>query len=781
MNAVKSPGGHPNPPSSGAWGPIPTLGRRLPRPELFVLGSVVPIVLLLPGDIPLGVYALGVVSAAPIALHAAGIILVFRSNRFINFAQLQIGAVAGTLFALLVNARPVLRGVSAACPPCLETPGPGLLQANYWASLLVALIVAVAIGWLVYVVVVRRLDRAPRLVATVASIFLITLLAGLQRGLILLLSTEDQRTFGGVTNAVPPPAELTFDIGPARFGLPDVLLVVVALAALAGISLYLRLSATGTAIRASAESAARAQTLGIDVVKVTGRVWMLVGFLSGAAALLGTMAQPAGNGDNAAAASSLVRILTVVVVARLVSLPLAGAAALALGVLTSAVQFSTGGTNVLDGSLVVVISALLLLQRRQSARTDVDTSSAYLAGRQARPVPRQLRAVPSVRTTARTGTSTLALLLVVAPFVLSPSQTNIVTTTLIYAVVGMSLLVLTGWAGLVSLGQFGFAAVGAYVAALSGLPFLLALPAGGLAGAAVATLVGLPALRLRPLTLAISTLAFAAAVPAVLLAPDLLGGRLTETLRRPSLLGFDLEDQRAFYFFTLLVLLLTVGAVVGMRRSRTARALLAGRDNEPAAQAFGISVLRARLQAFVLSGFIAALAGALFAFQQAGVRADSFAVEQSLVIFTFTVIGGLGSVGGPLLGFALHAVLALVVTSPTIAAFVNGLGGVALLLLAPGGLAQVAIEVRDGFLRRVASRHGIAVSGLGERDRLNGKATAPIAPKVRPGGGTVFVPTRYALDDQWALSAKTHSPGEAPLPDVGVSSHAPAASRTRPG
>ena len=753
---------------------VPLISLR--RPELLLLGSVVPIVLMLPGGVPLGVYALGVVAAAPIALHAVAIILVFRSNRFINFAQLQIGAVAGTLFALLVNARPVFRGVGAACPPCLEQPGPGLLQFNYWASLAVSLMVAAAIGWLVYVVVVRRLDRAPRLVATVASIFLITLLAGLQRGLLLLLATEDQRTFGGVTNAVPPPVGLVFEIGPARFGLPDVLLVLVAIAAIAGVSMYLRLSATGTAIRAAAESAPRAQTLGIDVVKVTGRVWLLVGFLSGAAALLATMAQPAGNGDNAAAAASLVRILTVVVVAKLVSIPLAGAAALALGVLTSAVQFSTGGTNLLDGSLVIVISALLLLQRRESARVDVDTSTAYLAGRQARPVPRQLRAVPSVRTLARAGISTLALVLLVAPFVLSPSQTNVVTTTLIYAVVGMSLLVLTGWGGLVSLGQFGFAAVGAYVAAISGLPFLLALLGGGLAGAAVATLVGLPALRLRPLTLAISTLAFAAAVPAVLLAPDLLGGGLTETLRRPSFLGVDLEDQRAYYFFALLVLLLTVGAVVGMRRSRTARALLAGRDNEPAAQAFGISVLRARLQAFALSGFLAAFGGGVFAFQQAGVRADSFSVEQSLVIFMFTVIGGLGAVGGPLLGFALHGLLALVVTSPTVAAFVNGLGGVALLLLAPGGLAQVCIEVRDAFLRRVAARHGLAVAGLGERDRLQHAATAPIAPKLRPGGGAVFVPKRYTLDHQWALAARTHSPGEAaPRPGVEVGPNTPEA------
>ena len=738
--------------------PLSTLTRR---PELLVLGLVVPVLLLLPGDRPFGVYLLGVAAAAPLALHAAGIILVFRSNRFINFAQLQIGAVAGTLFALLVNAEPVFRGVSAACPPCLESPSSGLRQVSYWSSLVLCFLLSIFLGWLVYVIVIRRLDSAPRLVATVASIFLITLLGGVQRLLVGGLTTADQRAFGGITNAVPPPGGQSWDVGGVRFGLPELLLVIVAILGLGALAVYLQRSAIGTAIRASSENATRAQTLGVDVVRVTGRVWMLVGALSGAAALLGTMTSPAGTGDGGSSGNALVRILTVVVIARLVSLPMAGLAALALGVLSAAVGYSTDGSNLLDGALLLVISALLLLQRRASTRTDVDTSSSYLAGRQARPVPRELREVPSVRSLGRAAAGALVLLLVAAPFALSPSQTSIVSTTLLLAVVGMSLLVLTGWAGLVSLGQFGFAAVGAYVAAASGLPFLLALPLGGLAGALIAVLVGLPALRLQPLTLAISTLAFAAAVPAVLLDPDALGRALPETLERPLLLGLDLEDQRVFYYLVLVVLVATVLAVAGLRRSRTARALIAARDNEPAAQAFGISVLRARLTAFALSGFLAAFAGGLFAYQQAGVRAESFPVETSLLVFTFTIIGGLGSLGGPLLGFAVLILLNLVLTNPTLALIVNGLGGVLLLLLAPGGLAQVALGVRDALLRRIASRNGIAVPGLGARDRLTGVGPAPITPKVRPGGGEVFVPQRYALDDQWALATTLRSAGEA--------------------
>ena len=728
------------------------------RAEALVLLAVVPIVLLLPGDIPAGVIGLGIVSAATLALHAAGIVLVYRSNRFINFAQLQIGAVAGTLFALLVNAQPVFRGVRAICPPCQERVTPLQVDISYWASLVLSLLVAVGLSWGLYLLVVRKLERAPRLVLTVASIFLITLLAGVQRLLRTLLTTEDQRTFGGILKPVPPPLDLELQTGSTRFVTADFLTVGFAVIALVGVALYLARSRTGTAIRATAENPSRAQLLGVDVVHVTGRVWMLVGALSGAAAVLATMSTTAGDGTNASSAGALVRVLMVVVVARFTSLPMAGLAALAFGILSQAVQFSAGSTTVLDGSLVVVISALLLLQRRESARADRDTSSAYLAGRQARPIPAELREVPSVRSLRRTFFALVAAVLLASPYVLSPSQTSTLATTVVFAIVGLSLLVLTGWAGQVSLGQFGFAAVGAYVAAVSGLPFLLALLVGAVAGAGVAVLVGIPALRLQGLTLAVSTLAFASSVIAVLLNPDQLGRHLPDSLAPPLLFGIGLDDARAFYYVALVFLLLTVGAVSGLRRSRTARVLIAARDNEAAAQSFGISLLRARLSAFALSGFLAALAGALFAYQQGTVAASAFAVEQSLLLFTFTVIGGLGSIAGPLVGFAALAVLSLATSSPGWLLAINGVGGVALLLLAPGGLAQVAFDVRDGLLRRIARRNGIAVPAF-ETATLTG--IAPIAPKTGANGAAVFVPRRYALDGQWATTAEARAAVEA--------------------
>jgi branched-chain amino acid transport system permease protein len=736
---------------------VKALLRR--RAEVLVLLAVLPVVLLLPGGTPVGVLGLGIVSAAGLALQAAGVVLVFRSNRFVNFAQLQIGAVAGTLFALLVNAQPVFRGVNAVCPPCLERVTPTLLKASYWGSLVVSLLFAVGLSWLLYLLVVRKLERAPRLVLTVASIFLITLLAGVQRALVTVLTTEDQRQFGGMTRPVPPPLDLELQTGSARFVTADFLSVGVAVAALVAVALYLARSRTGTAIRATAENASRAQTLGVDVVRVNSRVWMLVGALSGAAAVLAAMSAPAGDGTAPAGATVLVRILVVVVVARFTSLPMAGLAALAFGVLNAAVQYSIGSTTVLDGTLVLVISGLLLLQRRESSRADRDTSSAYLAGRQVRPVPPELRDVPSVRSLRRSLGTALLVVLVGAPFMLSPSQTSTLATTVIYAVVGMSLLVLTGWAGQVSLGQFGFAAVGGWVAAVSGLPFLPALLLAALAGSIVAVLVGLPALRLQGLTLAVSTLAFASSVLAVLLNPDQLGRYLPDSLARPVLLGVDLDDQRAFYYVTLLFLALTVTGVAGLRRSRTARVLIAARDNEAAAQSFGISLLRARLQAFAVSGFLAALAGALFAYQQGSVAADAYGVEQSLLLFTFTVIGGLGSIAGPLVGFGALAVLTLSTTSPGLLATINGLGGIGLLLLAPGGLAQLGYDLRDGLLRRIARRAGIVVPSL--EGPATAEGVAPISPKTGPSGSTAFVPVRYALDRQWATTTAARAAVEA--------------------
>jgi branched-chain amino acid transport system permease protein len=324
---------------------------------------------------------------------------------------------------------------------------------------------------------------------------------------------------------------------------------------------------------------------------------------------------------------------------------------------------------------------------------------------------------------------------------------------LIYTIVGLGLLVLTGWAGLISLGHFAFAAVGGFVATMlaghGGVPILLTLPLGGLAGAVVAVGIGIPALRLRGLYLAVMTLAFALATTTVLLNANGLGHFLPARIDRPVLLGFDLNDERAFFYVCLAFLVLAFLLVAALRRSRTGRALIACRDNESAAQSFGISLLRVRLQAFAVSGFLAAFAGALLAYEARAMDPISFAPEQSVQVFNTVVIGGMGSVIGPLLGSGYNAIFVLL-NAPFIAALSGGLGVIAVLMLAPGGLSGIAFSIRDAWLRRVATRHRISVPSLGV-DFGHGVARlrSAITPKFHASGGAAFVPVRYRLARQW--------------------------------
>jgi branched-chain amino acid transport system permease protein len=716
---------------------------------LLAVALVVP--RLLPERPPLGVYGLGLVAGAGLALQAAGLILVHRSNRFVNFAQVAFGAVGATVFTLMVHARPAIRAVQSVCPPCLEQVTPTVRNVNYALAFVVAVALAGGLAWASSRFLFRRFSRSPRLVVTVASIFLLQLLAAVDNAVPRFLSSPSQRDAG---LAVRAPAPLPFDfqwrIGRVVLHAGDVLLIVAATAAVVGITLWLRRSGLGTAIRAASERPERAATLGVDVGRLDGRVWLLAGLLSGVAGVLTATTVGSGAGPGGVTPVALVvRILAVAVIARMTSLPVAGLAALVLGIVDQAGFFAYNTSEVVDGALLVVVAVVLLAQRERGARADDDTAGTWRATREVRPVPAVLAALPVVRTWRRRVLGGLAVVMLGLPWVLSSGQTSVAAVVLLEAIAGLSLLVLTGWAGQVSLGQFAFAAVGAWVAAACRLPFPLAVLVGAAAGSVVAVAVGVPALRLRGLHLAITTLAFALATSAFLLNPRYGGQALPRRLSRPSLIGLDLADQRSFYYLALVVLGLAVASVVSMRRSRTARALIAGRDNPAAAQSFGIDLVVARLGAFAVSGFLAALAGALIAYQEGGVQVLAFTPERSIRVFAYAVIGGLGSVLGPLLGFALDGVLVLASASPLLVGLSTGAGGLVLLLLLPGGLSELFASVRDAWLRRVARRHRIDVPGLLGRAAADaGDERAPILPG--PAGSAPA--RRYDLDDQWAVT-----------------------------
>lgn len=700
---------------------------------------------------PGGVLALGLVTAAVLALHGAGIVLVHRADRCLNLAQVQIGAAAATAFAMLVQGRTLLRGVEAVCAPCIGEPGAGLLAFNFVVAALACLALAAGIGRVVHAVVVRRLKASPPVVVTVATAFVVQLLIGIQDRLDDLLTTEEQRQQGALGGAVSPPVDLTLAVGGTTLHIADLLLIVAAPAVLVGLAIWLRRTDAGRDLRAASSDPERAATLGIDASRAAGRAWAIAGLLSGLAGLLAVVSLGTGAvGEGALAAGPLVRILAVAVAARLVSLPMIGLAALVFGQLDQAVTWVSDTATPLDGAMVVIVGALLLLQRRTRRGGDRGDEETWGAVRAPNPMPVVLRNLPEVRRAVRVVIGLVIAVAVALPWLASGAQVGLASVAAVTAVVGLSTLIVTGWAGQVSLGQLAFAAVGAAVAGATHLPLPLAMPAGALTGALVAAAVGTPALRLRGLEMAAVTLALALSTSAVLLNPQSLGSVVGD-VGGDGLPFVDLSDPRPAWYVTIMLVGVSAVGVSRFRRSRLGRALVAARDDEAAAQSFGIDVVRARLAGFALAGALAGAAGAMLAHLQGAVAAEAFTPAVGVTAFTTTVLGGLGTTTGPLLGFALIGFLAIFAVPGGVVALLTGAGGLALLLVAPGGLVQLLVAARDSGLRRVARRRRLDVPGLTVGMAEGRLAIAP--PRVAADGSLV---ASYRLKDQWGLPPSRH-------------------------
>jgi len=699
-------------------------------------------VLAFPDGMPAHQYASGLVFGARSALVVTGLVLIYRSSRVINFAQLQIGIFGGLAFFLFVQFHLVLRGLDSVCGctlPVAAAPG-WAVHLEYGLAVLAGLLASTLLSLVVYLLVIRRFRAAPPLVGTVATIALTALLGFFTAVQVPAWMRGSQ--FRGVGGTVPPPVEGSVTVDGQVFNLPEIVTVIAAVVAVFLLTAFLRRSRTGVAVRAAAENDERAAMLGVNSARVTAIVWSQAGLLAGVAGVLVVMTE-GGTATSAAGPQSLVPLLAALVIGRMVDLRLAVAAAVGLAVLHQGFLWSFEDPGLVTVLIFVIVLIFLLLSPQATGRVDV-TGGSWRAAREVRPIPTELRGLAEVAALRRRVTIGVAVVLLAFPFVVPTADVALGVSLLVFAMVGLSLLVLTGWAGLVSLGQFAFAAVGGFVAVLLsgryGVPFLLTLPVAAIAGALTSVIVGLPALRIRGLYLAVTTLAFAAASTNLLLSQRYAGRFLTATLDRPNLFGFSTEDERAFYFLTLAVLVLVTLAVVGMRRSRTARVLIASRDNDRAAQAFGVNIVRARLQVFAVSGAIASVAGALFAFQQQGVAAGDYGVDKSLTVFLMVVIGGLGSIAGPLLGAGFLALLSL--TFPGAVTWVSALMVIGVLLIAQGGLTQLVFGARDALLRRIALRHRIHVPSLvaDGKPGFTGDERATLRPLQDP-----YVPRRYRL------------------------------------
>jgi len=671
-----------------------------------------------PFPAPNGVILDGALGGGRIALIALGIALIYRANRVINFAQGDLGQVPATLGALLVIT----------------------LSVNYFVAFTTGLVAAVVLGVVVETLIIRRFFRAPRLILTVATI-------GLSQVLIaagLFIAQAFGQDFQ--TNRLDAPFTVKFQVGSTIFNGNDVIAMITIPIAFIALAAWLRLSNIGVAVRGSAERADRASTLGIPVRRLHTIVWTVATVLAflGMWLRAGAVGLPIGT---VLGPTFLLLALGAVVIGRMDRFGVIAAAAIALGILDKAITFQPNNNPAFNDAVLflVILGALLVTRRPSRGRVGADQVSTWQAAREVRPIPRELKGLPEVRFARWALLGAVAAFLVTLPLWLDESRINLAAIIVIFGIIGVSLVVLTGWAGQVSLGQMGFAGVGAavggWVTYYTETDLSIALLAGGAAGALAAIVVGYPALRRRGLTLAVSTLAFALFVSSFLLNQELFGengeppgflpGQWLPGFRidRTPIFGrFDIESETRFYFLCLVVLGLMLVVVRGVRRSRTGRVLIAIRENDSAARSYGINTTRTNLACFALSGFIAAVAGVLLVHQQTGLQVGAgnlYLPEESLRVFSMVVIGGLGSLPGVLLGAAY--IWGTEYFLPGQWSFLaTGAGLLLVLMVLPGGLGAVLYDTRDWLLRQIAKRRGLVVPSLVANVRVEEPVPEPL-------------------------------------------------------
>ncbi|HWA64949.1 MAG TPA: ATP-binding cassette domain-containing protein [Mycobacteriales bacterium] len=675
-----------------------------------------------PHGVPFGNLVEGAIFGLLFALPAFGLILVYRAQRIINFAASSLGGSAAVLGLLVIQQAhlPYLVGVVAAL-------GAGGL-----------------LGMIAQRTLLRRFNNKSRLVLTVATIGVGQILA---IGEVVLPSLFGS-TVLGATQLTTPFSHWHFSVGQVVLSGDYIAIIVVALAVTVGLGLFFRLTRTGLGVRASADNADRASLLGIPVRRMAVLVWVIAGLLSAASAFLkiAVVGQSLGADIDP---ELLLFPLAAAVIANFDDIPTALIAGIGLGILDRAAFYSTNNAY-LPAVLVLPIVLVALLGRRQASRAFDSGISSFQTFAESRPVPLQLRRVPEVMWSGRGLKVAAAVLAVLGPEIVGSSRLGDLEQVVIYAIVALSLTPLTGWAGQLSLGQFGIAGVGAAVA--GGLAthahadFFVTLFVAAAVGAIIATLIGIPALRLPGLFLAVVTLAFAAGVQYLVLDSRYFGWLLpgdTQSIDRPVLFGrwdtsaTSFATDRVFYYLCLGILLLFIAAMVRLRSTRSGRVFIAQRDNIREAQALGVNAARTKIAAFAIAGAMAAVGGALLAYQVSAIDSTTFPMQLSIDVFVFATVGGIASPYGAVLGALAYESLNFFggslfgwldhIRLGSLVSYMDELGlssGVLLVLsFFPGGIASTGTALRDRYLRWVAGRRAIELPSL-QADRAAAEHSA---------------------------------------------------------
>jgi branched-subunit amino acid ABC-type transport system permease component len=660
-------------------------------------------------------------------------VLTCRTSGVVNFAHAAMGMyVAFAYFEFRDNGDVVLPVLGLPARVHL-LPTPTLVTA-----LVFALVLSAVLGLVVWVLVFRPLRHAPALARVVASL-----------GLYLYLQEVVRLRFptagASVVTRLPVLPEDTVHL--LGTGVSANRLILAGLVVGVTVLLWLTFHRTrfGLATRAAAGNEKGAVLAGISPDRVGAANWALASMLAGFAVIL---VEPISGLDAGTTSLLVVPALAAALLGGLTSFGLTVASGLGIGMLQSlilgyAVRPDTDWipdwlpTTGLQQAVPVVLVLVALAWRGDPLPT------------RAAVVDRRLPPSPTPQHVARWSVL-LGGAAVAGLFTFGAAYRQALIVSLVSALLSLSIVVVTGYVGQISLAPLAFAGVAGFTAievADGGLPFPLAVLFATAVATAVGVVVGLPATRVRGMSLAVATLAIAVAVEQLVLgSPALSGGAGGRSAPRPYLFGLDVgisargsdNFRPAFGLVVLVVLVLACLAVSNLRRNATGLRWLAVRANERAAAAAGIDVARAKLGAFAVSSALAGLAGCFTAFGTSTLSTSSFLVIGSLVALSLTYLAGISSVGGALLAGLLAQAGLITVAADDLSGgeagtYVYAVSGVALIvtaIAAPEGLTGLARRRLGGLRRGVAG----TVGGAPRSDEGRSPVPIPVSPALAEEG-----------------------------------------------
>ena len=662
---------------------------------------------------------IGVANGLVYGLLALGLVLVYKGSRTLNLAHPYFGLVCAFNCWWLTS--------KASFFPFTLMP----FRANSTGRFIVAAILSLAIaglnGYAIEHGVIRKLRSSPRLVVLVATI---ALAQGAVGGVaVLYLRTKTQgETFRRLPSILPQ--SVRFHLGTRTVTPADIQVLILAPVICGALALFFTKTKFGVAIRAAAENREAATLLGISAERVSVFTWVVGALLAGIAGILITEVR--GSLDVGTLSTGfLVRGLAAALVGGLTSLPGAMVGGLIVGVAESLIPYLLHAQRGGPEAVLFVLVLAILLFRPRGLFGQADATEDKVAF-----VP-TIRELPAVlrRTQAAQGVRIVQAVLVGAlllvPLVTGSKTTGILVLVLIYAIVAVSLTVLMGYAGQISLGHWGLVGVGAFtmgsLVTRVHLPYLVALVLTVAIGMGISLLIGLPALRIKGLYLAVATLSFNLAAEFLFFRSKLAGGSAGVSLK-PQRIGFiklGAPSNRPIFYFAVVLLGVSIVVARNLAQSRTGRGFFSLRENEKAASTLGVSLTRYKLIAFAVSGGIAALAGVVRVSYLGIAQSAQFPTEVSLTLVALVMIGGIGSLSGSIFGAFL------VFGLPNLVHFSNGyivpIGTGTLLLV-------VIIRFQGGVAGVLQSMRASVIGGLNElagdtpRDTPSGPPSDPTRP-----------------------------------------------------